>query len=71
MLNMLEVNNRAFPKQFFEKSSILDVLLGSKHASGFKAVNYFHQKMHFRCFRGYLDMPLHVIILAILKINEL
>ena len=68
MLNMLEANNGAFPKQFFEKSSILDVLLGSEHASGFKAVNYFN---YFRCFRGYLDMPLHVIILAILKINEL
>ena len=40
------------PATFLSKISILDLLLGSKYASGFKTVNCFHRKLHLKSLTG-------------------
>ena len=55
------------PSTSFLKSSILDVLLGSKYTSRLKAVDYFCQKLASYIFDRILNMPLPVLSLAILN----
>ena len=40
------------PATFLSKISILDLLLVSKYASGFKTVHYFHRKLHLKFLTG-------------------
>ena len=43
-----EITNGWKPLTFPKKSSILDIQLGPENTSRFKALNYFHQKLHLR-----------------------
>ena len=59
------------PLIFSIKSLILNILLGPENASGFTAINYFHQKLSLRYLREQICLCMYLVLKIWRWINEI